>query len=122
MIILKKNKFFNLTIIFFVIIAVLFGVFIYFKLNKIKITENSIPKISEEEKMTLIAKVSQLYLFPEGEVPTIATVSDPKLLGDKDFFTKAEKGDNVFFFKNAGKAILYRPTIDKIIEIAPIKK
>lgn len=120
MIVIKKNKLINLVIIIFTLIAVFFGTVIYFKLNKIKI-DKPIPVINEAEKTTLISKVSRLYLFPEGEVPTIAIVSDPKLLGDQAFFTESKKGDNVLIFLKSGKAVLYRPSIDKIIEISPIK-
>jgi hypothetical protein len=117
MIIIKRRTFFNFVIIFVVIVAICFGVLFYFKLNKTKLQDTA----KENEVASLISKVSRLYLFPEGETPTIATVSDPQLLKGQAFFTQSEKGDNVLIFLKAGKAVLYRPSIDKIIEIAPIK-
>ena len=117
MIIVKKRTFFNFIIIFVAIVAICFGILFYFKLNKIKLQDAA----KEKEVISLISKVSRLYLFPEGETPTIATVSDPQLLKGQAFFTQSEKGDSVLIFLKAGKAVLYRPSIDKIIEIAPIK-
>ncbi len=59
-------------------------------------------------------------ILPNGETPTIATVSDPEALKDQVFFVDAQKGDKVLIYSNAKKAILYRPGDDKIITIAPL--
>ncbi len=67
-----------------------------------------------------IASVGRLMVLPEGEEPTLATVSDPEKLKGQPFFANAQKGDKVLIYAIAGKAILYNPTLDKIVEIAPI--
>jgi hypothetical protein len=59
-------------------------------------------------------------VLPADETPTIATVSDPEKLKDQPFFANAKKGDKVLIFSNSAKAILYSPTEDKIVEVAPI--
>ena len=118
MIVIKRRTFFNFIIFLAIIIILGFGFFFYRKLNKI---ENTPSKTKDKEASALILKVSKLYLFPKDEVPTIATVSDPNLLKDKEFFTQAKIGDNVLLFLQTGKAVLYRSSINKIIEIAPIK-
>ncbi|MDO8529925.1 MAG: hypothetical protein Q7S10_00725 [bacterium] len=76
--------------------------------------------LAQEETQELVAKVSNLMVLPEGETPTIATVSDPEKLKDQPFFTKAVKGDKVLIYTNAKKAILYSPATNKIVEVAPI--
>lgn len=68
----------------------------------------------------LIAKVSTHTQVPQGETPTIATVTDVSKLKSQAFFAKAENGDKVLIYTQAKRAILYRPSTDKIIEIAPI--
>lgn len=50
------------------------------------------------------------------ETPTIATVSDITKLQGQPFFAKAQNGDKVYVYSNAKKAILYRPSENKIIE------
>jgi len=74
----------------------------------------------QEETQALINKVSRLIVLPEGETPTIATVSDPEKLKDQPFFAKAKTGDKVLIFSTSQKAILYDPVNDIIVEVAPI--
>lgn len=112
-----KRKTFNLILLVILLISLCLSGFLYFKLKKVENSSNS----TKEEVKSLIDKVSRLYLIPKDEEPTIATVSDPQILKDQSFFTLAEKGDKVLIFTRASKAVLYRPSIDKIIEIAPIK-
>ncbi len=64
-------------------------------------------------------KVALLMVLPSEE-PTLATVSNAKKLKDQPFFKNAENGDKVLIYTNSRKAILYRPSINKIIEVAPI--
>lgn len=75
---------------------------------------------AQEETKNLMARISQLIVLPEGEEPTIATVSDPDKLKDQPFFANAKKGDNVLIYTNAKKAILYDPVNNKIVEVAPL--
>jgi len=75
---------------------------------------------AQEETKDLIARVARLIVLPEGEEPTVATVSDPEKLKDQPFFAKAKKGDNVLIYTNAKKAILYDPVNNKIVEVAPL--
>jgi len=64
--------------------------------------------------------VGKLMVLPEGETPTIATVSDPDKLKDQAFFAHAKTGDKVLIYAKAKKAILYSPTDNRIVEVAAI--
>ena len=101
-----------------VITAIIFGVIFYLKINK---SNNLFLNSHDKEMNNIISKVSKLYLFPVGEDPTIGTVSDPRALKDQAFFSLSQKGDNVLIFSKLGKAILYRPSINKIIDIVSVK-
>ena len=82
--------------------------------------KNNPNKIASEENQKLIAQIGKLVVLPEGEVPTIATVSDPEKLQDQAFFANAKRGDKVLLYPTSKKAILYNPLNNKVVEIAPI--
>jgi len=74
---------------------------------------------SQDSSDAVIAKVSKLTILP-AEQPTVATVSDINKLRAQPFFANAKDGDRVLIFKNTKKAIIYRPSTNQIVEIAPI--
>ena len=82
--------------------------------------KNNPQKIAQEEIIDIVKKVGELIMLPEGETPTVATVTDPEQLRDQSFFAKTKVGDKVLIYTNARKAILYRPDQHKIIEVAPL--
>ena len=75
---------------------------------------------SAAEVKNVTTKLSRLMQLPEGEDPTVATVLDKDKIKDQPFFAKAENGDKVVIYTKAGKAILYRMSENKIIDVAPI--
>lgn len=77
-------------------------------------------QVALKETEDILAKVGKLIVLPEGERPTIATISDPELLKDQPFFAHAKKGDKVLIYTIAKKGILYDPVANKILEVAPI--
>jgi len=80
-----------------------------------------VPKIdAKKEADELLAQIGKLFDLPTGETPTIATVSDKTKLEKQSFFAKAENGDKVLIYSVAKKAILYRPSAHKIMEVAPL--
>ena len=74
---------------------------------------------AQSDKEKIIAKLAKIIELPDEEA-TMAVVSDKEKLKDQAFFKNAQNGDRVFIFTNAKKAILYRPSSNKIIEVAPI--
>lgn len=111
-----SRRFYIILVIFFLVI-----VFILLFVFKDRIfTENTNNIGQNKEAKTLTQRVGEHIFLPEGEVPTIATVSDPEALRGQTFFIDAKKGDKVLIFPNAKKAILYDPVADKIITIAPL--
>lgn len=84
--------------------------------QKSKGNENS----TNTEIQSLVKEVGVLVVIPTDETPTLATVSDPSALKGQAFFAEAIEGDKVLIFTNAKKAVLYRPSINKVINIAPL--
>jgi hypothetical protein len=75
---------------------------------------------AQTEAQTLISQIGKLTDLPQGETPTVATVTDITKLKDQPFFTNAKNGDKVLIYTTAKKAYLYRPSTNKLINIAPV--
>lgn len=75
---------------------------------------------TQKEVQSLVSDVSKLIELPEGENPTIATVLDKDKVSGELFFKNAMVGDKLLAYVKARKAILYRPSTNKIVEVAPI--
>ncbi len=86
-----------------------------------KDSAQNLNKIQFEDNAKMIAEIGKLITLPEGETPTIATVSDLEKLSDQAFFANALLGDKVLIYTKARKAILYRPSEKKLIEVAELK-
>ncbi len=77
-------------------------------------------QLSSEQIKALVHDVGKLVVLPDGEVPTIATVTDVEKLASQPFFKSAQNGDKVLLYGSTKEAILYRPSIGKIIKMAPV--
>lgn len=77
-------------------------------------------KIKARETAKLVEEIGDLMFLPEGETPTIATVTDPEKLKDQPFFKNALLEDKVIIYVQARKVILYRPAENKIVEISSL--
>ena len=73
-----------------------------------------------KELQKTVKLVSRLMVLPEGEQPTLATVSDASKLKDQAFFANAKTGDKVLIYPNSRKAVLYSPSLDKIVEVSSL--
>jgi len=93
----------------------------YYKTQKeLSEFQGSKEAVAIKEKNNLLRKVNKLALLPQDENPTIATVTDAFRLRGQKFFSQAENDDKVIIFSKAQRAILYRPSLNKVIESAPI--
>lgn len=68
----------------------------------------------------LSKEIGAFMMLPEGETPTLATVTDKDKLSEQPFFQKSENGDKVLIYSNAGRAILYRPSLKKIVDVTTV--
>lgn len=76
--------------------------------------------VAEAEAKGIAATVGELMILPKDEVPTVATVIDPEKIKSQPFFANAQKDDKVLIYTTAKKAILYRPSANKIIEVSAL--
>lgn len=79
------------------------------------------PKVqSAEEIANLKAEIGAMFELPTNEEPTLATVTDREKLAEQPFFQKAENGDKVLIYSASGRAVLYRPSQKKIIDVTSV--
>lgn len=102
------------------ILAIIPSVYFYSQYQKAQARLTNPTQYAEEEAKKLTLEVGKLITLPTDETPTVATVNDKEKLKNQPFFARSENGDKVLIFTNAKKAILYRPAIKKIIDVAPI--
>lgn len=101
-------------LIIFLVIS-LIGLVYFYQQSTVNLQKNV--EINSDE---VINQVEKLMVLPRNEIPTLATVSDPDKLKNQEFFINVQKGDRVLIYQNAGKAILYSPSLNKIVEVAKI--
>lgn len=78
-------------------------------------------KLTQQEVAGLKKAIAQLIELPANEEPTLATVTDADALKkEQPFFVNAQNGDKVLVYVAAKKAILYRPSTGKLIEVGPV--
>lgn len=81
---------------------------------------NSAQVKDTEEIAELTKTIGKFMELPGDETPTLATVTDREKLADQPFFRKSENGDKVLIYTNSGRAILYRPSAKKIVDVTTI--
>ncbi len=91
----------------------------YFYVQYRKSTSVLSAQSKNESILKLIQSVGKLMVLPQ-ETPTIATVSDINKLKGQAFFKQAQNGDKVLIYTQAREAILYRPSLNKIIAVSTI--
>lgn len=118
---IQKSKKILFPIVFVVlcVLAAIPAVYVYRTYIKPQVPKDP-QQAQAEELQQVLSAVSKLVELPTNETPTVATVSDKEKLKNQAFFVRAENGDKVVIYTNEKKAILYRPSTNKIVEIAPV--
>ena len=112
----RRNFLIPLLVILVIIAVVVIGIVVYkYEKSHAKTSASTTSDVS-----SLTAQVGKLIELPTGEEPTIATVSDKSKLASQPFFANAEDGDKVLIYTKAQEAFLYRPSVNKLINVAQI--
>jgi hypothetical protein len=72
-----------------------------------------------DEDQVMLKAIGSFMVLPS-EKPTIVSVTDREKLQNQEFFKKAENGDKVVIYESIKRVFLYRPTIRKVIDVAPL--
>jgi hypothetical protein len=117
--IIRRQVFYSIILISVFLLVFAFGTAIYFYSQYTKLKQAP-QQYSQAEAEKVVVAVGKLMVLPVDEQPTVATVSNPEQLRDQPFFLHAEQGDKVLIYATAGKAILYNPEKNLIVEVAPL--
>jgi CHASE1-domain containing sensor protein len=116
----KKKFLWKRIVLLIVLLVAVLGIagtaYFYNKYQQIKKDPTT---VATQETTALVQTIGKLMVLPTGETPTVATVTDKTKLTSQVFFKDAQNGDKLLAYTIAKKAILYRPSSNKIINIAP---
>lgn len=112
---MKIKKTFLIILIIIIVLALVYAVY-----NKFLGDKTSDGQLSDKKVASLTKKVSKLINVPD-EKPVIATIlKADELIAEQKFYTGSQNGDFVLIFPTAQKAIIYRESDDKLINVGPI--
>jgi hypothetical protein len=117
--VLRKNILPALAVVAVLAIAAVPSYYFYQQYKHAQMLLNNPNAVATQELNDVIAKVGKLMMLPK-EQPTVATVTDKNKLKKQSFFAVAENGDKVLIYTGRKQAILYRPSTNKIVQVAPI--
>ncbi len=93
------------------------AVYLYKQVRELK--KNNQFEDLQSNQDQLKEKISKLINLPD-EKPTVANVTDKEKLKDQPFFKDAQNGDSLLIFPAAKKAIIYRESENRLINVGPI--
>lgn len=81
---------------------------------------HAVPGNDTDEAHQVAAEIAKKVELPQDETPTLATVTNKERLDGQLFFRSAENGDKILIYPRAGRAILYRPSTGKVLEMTGV--
>lgn len=84
------------------------------------VRHQSLVQIDTESPAAILTAVGKHYVLPAGEEPAIATVTDKSKLSSS-LSKKAENGDRILIYQDSHQAIVYRPSVDKVVDVTPVQ-
>lgn len=101
-------------------VIVIAGVPSYYFYMKYQALLQNPAEASKAEMQAVTAQIGKLMDLPAGEEPSLATILDREQLKGQPFYERSQNGDKIIVYAKARKAILYRPSTKKIIDVVPL--
>lgn len=115
---MKKSVVVILFSLLSIVTIVSLGVAIY-SYTQVRSVKKSAGDGASTDDKKMLETISSAMVLP-GEAPTIITVTDREKLQDQEFFKKAQNGDKVVIYEGIRRIFLFRPSLNKIIDVAPL--
>lgn len=111
-----RRHFFWFAIVFFVAWTTAF-----FELGRYSVYRAYPALESQQQATEILHKVGRLIQLPPDETPTMATINNAVIAKQgQPFLDSAANGDVLIVYADAGEALLYRPSTDRLIAVGPI--
>lgn len=81
------------------------------------VQKRSAPDLNEVSVIKSL--VGELFVLPVDEEPALFTVTDKRQV-TTEFLKVSENGDKVLVYQKNKRIIIYRPSIDKIVDVGPV--
>lgn len=114
----KKRRYIILIIVFIAFLLLSASAFYYY--NQYTMLKSNPSALSESQTKELMTDVGKLMSLPSDETPQVATVVNPNLVQEHTPFTQTQTGDIILIYKGIKRAILYRPSQHRIIDVAAV--
>lgn len=101
-------------LIILVLLLVLVFLYVEYRSAQNKLTGDN------QTTAALVSELRKIVVLPSNETPTVATVINADKLKSQTFFAHALDGDKVIVYNREKEAILYRPSTNQIVTIAPV--
>lgn len=113
----RQNRALSAIVVLVILLFLSVGIagYFYYQYKNVATVSGEVDEIASLKKT-----IGAMIELPEGEDPTLATVTDKEKLAEQPFFQKAENGDKVLIYANTGRAILYRPSTKKIVDVTTV--
>lgn len=87
------------------------------KLDSMKAQESVSDKSIAEEAKLVVERYIDIGLE---EIPSIIVVKDTNILAQQQYFEKVKAGDVILIYTVAKRAVVYRPSTEKVIDLIPL--
>lgn len=117
----KSRRFIFVKTLLLIISYVLVALIVWQIQSRLLMREEKNQNPSELEVRALVEKLSAIMLVPQDELPQMITIEDAANLSKtQSFLANIKDGDKVFIYQSDKRAIIYRPSENKIVNAGPI--
>lgn len=105
-----------------VIILIIAGYFVWTNYLSQPKTPAEAQKAAEQKVQALVERVRRHMILPEKEIPQVAEIQNAVLAAqEQPFLAGSQNGDVLIVYIDIGKAIVYSPARDLIVNVGPIQ-